>query len=118
MRAHIAFLLASALTMHAADGPPLLTSLASQLRALRALHLDANSRAACPKNTKPLVGLAQELIHRRLGEPDFVDLQERSWSYFFTAPLSLDLRGGGFPQLNFTFNSANEVSSVSCYYAR
>ena len=121
MRVHIVLLLAAALVTPAAkatDAPPVLTSLSSQLKALRTLPQGAKSSAACPENTKALVGLSQELIRRTLGEPDFVDPSKQFWSYFFTAPLPHGLLGGGFPQLNFTFSTASEVASVSCYYAR
>jgi hypothetical protein len=102
-----------------ANAQPLtpLESLAQQLRQLRALERGAPSRAACPEDTGAFVGLNQDVVHRALGEPDFVQGPSK-WTYFLSSPLRQGQRGGGFPELSITFGAQAVVVEVTCHYAR
>lgn len=66
----------------------------------------------------PLMGLSSTQIQDALGEPDVVDVRTAIWSYFFTSPLPSGQRGGGHPELSFTFSRGERVTNVSCHYAR
>ena len=100
-----------------AQVPAPLESLAQQLQQLRALERGAPSRASCPEDTRGLVGLRQDAVHRALGEPDFLQGPSK-WTYFLSSPLPQGQLGGGFPELTFTFNAQAVVAEVTCHYAR
>jgi hypothetical protein len=100
-----------------AQPPAPLESLAQQLQQLRALERGAPSRASCPEDTSPFVGLSQDAVRQALGEPDFVQAPGK-WTYFLSSPLVQGQRGGGFPELSFTFGAQTLVAEVTCHYAR
>ena len=100
-----------------AQGPTSLESLAQQLQPLRALERGAPSRASCPEDTGGFVGLSRDAVHRALGEPDFLQGPTK-WTYFLSSPLKQGQRGGGFPELTFTFSAQAVVAEVTCHYAR
>lgn len=100
-----------------AQVPAPLESLAQQLQQLRALERGAPSRALCPEETGGFVGLGRDAVHRALGEPDFVEAPSKR-TYFLSSPLQQDQRGGGFPELTFTFSAQAVVAEVTCHYAR
>jgi len=90
--------------------------LGAQLRSARALPSELPSHIRCPGELNNLRGVAMAEIKSALGTPDF-ESGVRS-SYFFTAPLPSDQRGGGFPVLTFVRASTGRVSHASCVYAR
>src|SRR5690242_15112073 len=95
----IMFLLAPLVHAQGGGSLMLLTSLGDQLRQLRAMPLGAPTNARCPENKESLVGTSQSILQRDLGNPDFVNKQNLSWSYFFTSPVPRTQMGGGFPEL-------------------
>jgi hypothetical protein len=96
----------------------LLDSLAKQLRELRALPIATPTKAKCPTDIESLLGLNQVHIQATLGKPDFVDSSTARWTYFFASPLPRGQRGGGHPELSFTFGSTLQVVDVTCHYSR
>lgn len=102
----------------AATAASLIESLAAQLHELRALPMATATKAECPSGIRSLIGLNQEKVRGALGEPDVIDASKNRWGYFFTSPIPLGQRGGGFPQLVFVFGSSRTVVDISCRYAR
>ena len=98
--------------------PQLLDSLAVQLHTMRSLPIGAPTHALCPSDTKPLINLSQGQVQAALGNPDYIDESENSWSYFFTSPRPQNQLGGGFPELTFTFGLARHVKGVTCNYSK
>jgi hypothetical protein len=100
-----------------ADSPPLV-SLGAELKLLRGLPVDARTHAKCPDELSRLNGLKQQDLSKALGDPDYIDKLERSWSYSFVSPRSKRMRGGGFPELTFYFGVDTSVIRATCYYSR
>ena len=117
MRYHVLLLLVTMTLVHAEPQSALLDALAQELKSMRSLPVGTPTRSACPKDSSSLVGLAQQQVKSKLGEPDFVDV-DGSWSYFFTSPVPVGQDGGGFPQLTFGFDAKGRIAHVSCYYSR
>jgi len=113
-----------------AEGMQLLRSLGDKLRELRALPMSASTNSKCPNEVSrlneyrqaelltALEGLGRVQLLFTLGEPDFIDKTDDSWSYFFTNPTEPDQRGGGFPELSFSFGLTDEITNVTCSYSR
>ena len=80
--------------------------------------MSARTNARCPDGRNSLVGTERKVLKQKLGIPDFVNRQDTSWSYFFTSPVPVTQKGGGFPELTFKFSKDNRVVSVTCDYAR
>ena len=117
MRYHVLLLLVTMTLVHAKPQSALLDALAQELKSMRSLPVGTPTHSACPKDSSSLVGLAQQQVKSKLGEPDFVDA-DGSWSYFFTSPVPVGQDGGGFPQLTFGFDAKGRIAHVSCYYSR
>jgi hypothetical protein len=121
MRTHLRniplVLVVLATSVQADPSATLLEHLARELKSTRSLPVGTPTHSVCPKNIGALVGLPQEQVHVALHAPDFID-SDQSWSYFFTSPVPPGHRGGGFPQITFTFDEKGLVSHVTCYYAR
>ncbi|KRG63831.1 hypothetical protein ABB27_17295 [Stenotrophomonas terrae] len=97
---------------------PLLSSLAAELRAMRALPMATPTNARCPSDTAPLIGLSQNQLQVALGKPDFINKSDRSWTYFFTSPVPPHQFGGGYPELSFAIGTTKRVVNVTCHYSR
>jgi hypothetical protein len=103
--------------LHAQPDLALLDRLAQELKQLRALSVAVPTHSRCPEDKDALMGLQKEQIQAKLEKPDFID-RDGKWSYFFTSPVRPYQRGGGFPQLTFSFDSTGVVIHVICFYAR
>jgi len=114
---HILAFLVMVTPLHAEPNLTLLDRLAQELKRLRSLPVNTPTNSLCPEDRNTLVDLRQEQVLAALEEPDYID-KDKSWTYFFTSPLSVHQRGGGFPQLTFVFNQKNLVTNVTCYYSR
>jgi hypothetical protein len=121
MRTHLRniplVLMVLATSVQADPSSTLLDRLAQELKSMRSHPVGTPTHSVCPKNISALMGLPQERVHVALDAPDFID-SDQSWSYFFTSPVPPGQRGGGFPQITFTFDGKGLVSHVTCYYAR
>ena len=115
---HIFFLATLTSYSSSAVSSPLLRSLATDLRAMRALPMATPTNARCPSDTAPLIGLSQSQLQATLGKPDFISDSDRSWTYFFTSPVPPYQFGGGHPELSFSFGTTKRVVNVTCHYSR
>lgn len=97
-----------------------LGSLAVELRVARSLPPGKSTTFRCPEATGPLLGASKQRIVNSLGAPDATGNAGGSvieWSYFFAS--SADERGvAGVPQLTFSFDEQQLVSSVRCQRTR
>lgn len=93
--------------------------------ALRAAR-KGNAQTTCPFRPEDLVGLTKGEIESALGPPDYFSggagdySASPEWSYLFTE-VSRDpsgSRGGGYPELELTFDGDGTVKQSSCSYAR
>jgi len=103
---------------YSAMSSPLLRSLATELRAMRAFPMSTPTNARCPSDTAPLIGLSQNQLQVALGKPDFISESDDSWTYFFRSPVPRHQFGGGHPELSFAFGTTKRVVNVTCHYSR
>jgi len=97
-----------------------LGSMSVELRVARSLPPGKTTTFRCPEDTGPLLGASKQRIVNSLGAPDATGNAGGSvieWSYFFAS--SADQRGiAGVPELTFSFDEQQLVSSVRCQRTR
>lgn len=100
----------------------LLGSISVELRFARTLPASTRTTFVCPKDTSALLGASKQRILNSLGTPDASGHADESaaaasWSYFFTGAQA-GQRSAGIPELTFSFDEQQQVSSVSCHLTR
>ena len=92
-----------------------LDSLGRQFAALRAMPIGDPSPISCPADSalSNYIGLNQQELYRRLGQPDYVSKRTARHWYKLTRPVSENLRGGGYCSIGFMFSGSGVVSDVS-----
>ena len=97
-----------------------LGSLSVELRVARSLPPGKPTTFRCPEDTRPLLGASKQRIVNSLGAPDVTGdagAGAIEWSYFFAS--SAGEHGvAGVPQLTFSFDDQQLVSSVRCQRTR
>lgn len=99
-----------------------LGSISVELRVARSLPPGRPTTFKCPGDTTPLLGASKQRIINSLGAPDATGnagggAVAVEWSYFFAG--SGEERGtAGIPELIFSFDEQQLVSSVRCQRTR
>ncbi len=100
----------------------LLGSIAVELRVARNLPPGRHTTFTCPRDTSALLGAGRQRILNSLGTPDATGniggtIPAVEWSYFFSS--SVDGHGeAGIPELVFSFDEQQQVSSIRCQRTR
>jgi len=96
----------------------MLGSLSVELRVARSLPPGRQTTFTCPGDTRALLGASRQRVLNSLGAPDATghaggEIVSVEWSYFFAS--SAEERGvAGIPELVFSFDDQQQVSSVRC----
>jgi len=96
----------------------LLGSISVELRVARGLPPGRRTTFTCPRDTSALIGASKQRILNSLGTPDATgniggSVPAVEWSYFFSS--SADGHGqAGIPELVFSFDEQQQVSSIRC----
>jgi hypothetical protein len=96
----------------------LLGSISVELRVARGLPPGRRTTFTCPRDTTALLGASRQRILDSLGTPDATgniggSVPAVEWSYFFSS--SADEHGAaGIPELVFSFDDLQQVSSIRC----
>ena len=96
----------------------LLGSISVELRVARGLPPGRRTTFTCPRDTSALIGASRQRILNSLGTPDATgnvggSVPAVEWSYFFSS--SADGHGAaGIPELVFSFDDQQQVSSTRC----
>ena len=100
----------------------LLGSISVELRVARGLPPGRRTTFTCPRDTSALIGASKQRILNSLGTPDATgniggSVPAVEWSYFFSS--SADGHGqAGIPELVFSFDDQQQVSSIRCQRTR
>lgn len=100
----------------------LLGSISVELRVARGLPPGRSTTFTCPRDTSALIGASRQRILNSLGTPDATanvggSVPAVEWSYFFSS--SADGHGeSGIPELVFSFDDRQQVSSIRCQRTR
>jgi len=95
-----------------------LGSISVELRVARSLPPGRRTTFSCPRDTQALIGASRQRVLNSLGTPDATGhagggITSVEWSYFFAS--SAEGRGeAGIPELVFSFDDQQQVSSVRC----
>ena len=96
----------------------LLGSISVELRVARGLPPGRRTTFTCPRDTSAMIGASRQRILNSLGTPDATgniggSFPTVEWSYFFSS--SSDGHGqAGIPELVFSFDELQQVSSIRC----
>jgi hypothetical protein len=118
MNAILLILLASGGGSDPEAGVALIHSIGADLRLMRAMPTGSPTNARCPESTASFVGINSDLLREELGDPDSTESSGRRWTYFFSSPPPHSQRGGGHPELTFSFGEDDHVTHASCHYSR
>lgn len=121
MKNRLAFFFAclvSAVVGYAADsqGISYLSALGPKLKEARALPVGAVTAFRCPADLQQFKGVPVSAVLSSLSVADYQ--AGNQFSYFLTAPVPPDQRGGGFPELTFFSSPSGTIEHATCAYSK